>query len=238
MDVTDETFQTAVVASSDEVPVIVDLWAPWCGPCTTLGPMLERAVAATEGAVELAKVNVDDNPRDRPDLRACSRSRPSSPSRDGKVVDQFIGALPEAAGGRLRQQAGPGGQRGRPAGRPPATRPRCARPSSSSPTTGTPPRPWPGCCWTGATRPTSWPCWPASPRRPTAGRWPPRRAWPRAAWTCRADGAEVEDRLNGLLDRVRDDEAARQEFIDLLETLGPDDPRTNTFRRSLATRLF
>jgi putative thioredoxin len=51
-------------------------------------------------------------------------------------------------------------------------------------------------------------------------------------------GAEVETRLNELLERVRDDDAARQEFVDLLETLGPDDPRTNAFRRALATRLF
>jgi putative thioredoxin len=51
-------------------------------------------------------------------------------------------------------------------------------------------------------------------------------------------GNDVEDRLNALLERVRDDDAARQEFVDLLETLGPEDPRTNSFRRSLAARLF
>jgi putative thioredoxin len=51
-------------------------------------------------------------------------------------------------------------------------------------------------------------------------------------------GAEVEARLNALLEVARDDEAARQEFVDLLETLGPEDPRTNTFRRALAARLF
>src|ERR1700677_4458084 len=94
MDVTDDTFQDDVLARSAQVPVIVDLWAPWCGPCTTLGPMLERAVAATDGAVELAKVNVDDNPR-----IAQSFSVQSIPAvfaiREGKVVDQFIGALPE-----------------------------------------------------------------------------------------------------------------------------------------------
>ena len=80
--------------AAHEVPVIVDLWAPWCGPCTTLGPMLERAVAATDGAVELAKVNVDDNPR-----IAQSFAVQSIPAvfaiGDGKVADQFIGALPE-----------------------------------------------------------------------------------------------------------------------------------------------
>jgi thioredoxin-like negative regulator of GroEL len=58
-DVTDATFETAVVERSSTVPVVVDLWAPWCGPCRQLGPIIERAVAATEGKIELVKVNVD-----------------------------------------------------------------------------------------------------------------------------------------------------------------------------------
>ena len=94
----------------------MDLWAPWCGPCKTLGPMLERAVAATDGAVELAKVNVDDNPR-----VAQAFEVQSIPAvfaiREGKVVDQFIGALPEAQVSRLRAATGPGPERGGPAGR-------------------------------------------------------------------------------------------------------------------------
>src|ERR1700721_3670700 len=94
MDVTDDTFQTAVLARSVEVPIIVDLWAPWCGPCTPLGPMLERALAATNGAVELAKVNVDDNPRIAQSFAVQSIPAVFAIS-DGKVVDQFIGALPE-----------------------------------------------------------------------------------------------------------------------------------------------
>jgi putative thioredoxin len=53
-----------------------------------------------------------------------------------------------------------------------------------------------------------------------------------------SDGTEVEARLNALLERVREDDAARQEFVDLLETLGPEDPRTSSFRRALATRLY
>src|SRR5580658_8981879 len=95
MDVTDSTLQTDVLARSATVPVVVDLWAPWCGPCTTLGPLLEQAVAATGGAVELAKVNIDENPR-----IAQSFAVQSIPAvfaiRDGQVVDQFIGAVPEA----------------------------------------------------------------------------------------------------------------------------------------------
>src|SRR5580658_1772888 len=95
MDVTDATFQDEVILRSATVPVVVDLWAPWCGPCTTLGPMLENAVAATGGAVALAKVNIDENPR-----IAQSFGVQSIPAvfaiRDGKVVDQFIGAVPEA----------------------------------------------------------------------------------------------------------------------------------------------
>ena len=62
VDVTDATFESAVLARSDQVPVIVDLWAPWCGPCKTLTPILERVVASANGSVELVKVNTDDAP--------------------------------------------------------------------------------------------------------------------------------------------------------------------------------
>jgi len=61
-DVTDATFQTEVVERSKSVPVVVDLWAAWCGPCRTLGPILDKVVGATGGRVELAKVDVDSNP--------------------------------------------------------------------------------------------------------------------------------------------------------------------------------
>src|SRR5580698_8151053 len=94
-DVTDATFEQAVLARSSQVPVIVDLWAPWCGPCKTLGPMLENAVAATGGEVELAKVNVDENPQVAGTFQVQSIPAVFA-LRDGKVVDGFVGALPQA----------------------------------------------------------------------------------------------------------------------------------------------
>lgn len=96
MDVTDSTFQTAVLDRSHSLPVVVDFWAEWCGPCRQLGPVIERAVAARGGQVELAKVDVDANPQ-------LSRtfgiqSIPAVKAfRDGRVAGEFVGAQPPTA---------------------------------------------------------------------------------------------------------------------------------------------
>src|SRR3546814_19542705 len=63
IDVTDATFATDVVERSKSVPVVVDLWAEWCGPCKTLGPIIEKVIAETDGKVVLAKVDVDTHPQ-------------------------------------------------------------------------------------------------------------------------------------------------------------------------------
>ena len=93
-DVTDATFQTDVLDRSQDVPVVVDLWAEWCGPCRTLGPILERVVGETGGQVALAKVDIDSNPQVAAAFQVQSIPAVFAISQ-GKVVDSFIGALPE-----------------------------------------------------------------------------------------------------------------------------------------------
>ena len=91
-DVTDQTFMADVVEASREVPVIVDLWAPWCGPCKTLGPQLEAAGQAKKGAVRMAKVNVDENQMIAGQLQV--QSIPTVYAFwQGQPVDGFQGAL-------------------------------------------------------------------------------------------------------------------------------------------------
>jgi len=232
LDVTDATFESAVLARSNEVPVVVDLWAPWCGPCKTLGPILERVVGATAGAVELAKVNVDDNPR-----VAATFAVQSIPAvfalRDGKVVDQFIGAVPEAQVAEFVNRLVPvASEADLLVARGDETSVRKALELE------------PG--HVGAVEALA---------RLLLDRGEPAEALevlakiPESPETrvlaaearlagSEVDRGDVEGTLDALLERVHDDDQARQEFVDLLETLGPDDPRTARYRKALAARLF
>ena len=107
LDVTDATFKEAVLDRSHQVPVVIDLWAAWCGPCKVLGPIIEKVVAETNGAVELAKVDVDANPEIAQAFRVQSIPAVFA-IHEGKVVDTFVGALPEAAVREFVEKLAPG----------------------------------------------------------------------------------------------------------------------------------
>lgn len=233
VDVTDATFEQAVLARSHQVPVVVDLWAPWCGPCQTLGPILERVVAATSGAVELAKVNVDENPQ-----VAATFQVQSIPAvfalRDGKVVDGFIGAVGEAQVnefvGRLVVAPSEADQlvaKGDEASLRQALELEADHPGAVTALArlmldrGQPDE-----------------ALELLARVPEAGEAKALAAEARLARQDIPVGADPTTLLDSLLDRVREDEGARQEFLDVLETLGPDDPRAATYRKALAARLF
>jgi len=237
MNVTDQTFQADVLARSATVPVIVDLWAPWCGPCTTLGPMLEKAVADTGGAVELAKVNVDENPR-----IAQSFAVQSIPAvfaiANGQVVDQFIGALPEAQVTAFVQRLAPV---------PSEADTLAAVGDEVSLRRALELEPDHAAATEALARilidrgdaAEALALLQRLPETETS------RALGAEARLLEAgvdvsgtDRADMEAKLDELLGRVRDDDAARQEFVDLLEAMGADDPRTNEYRRALAARLF
>jgi putative thioredoxin len=93
IDATEETFERDVLQRSHEVPVVVDFWAAWCGPCRALGPVIEKAVSERDGKVELVKVDTDANPRISSAFRI--QSIPAVKAfKDGKVVSEFVGAQP------------------------------------------------------------------------------------------------------------------------------------------------
>ena len=96
VETTDQSFARDVIDRSHEVPVVVDFWAVWCAPCRQLTPILEQAVDALEGQVELVTINVDENPRTSLEYRV--QGIPAVKAfRDGRMVDQFTGALPPQA---------------------------------------------------------------------------------------------------------------------------------------------
>ena len=233
IDATDATFEQAVLVRSREVPVVVDLWAPWCGPCTTLGPMLERAVAATDGAVELAKVNIDENPQ-----VAATFKVQSIPAvfalRDGAVVDGFVGAIPEGQVQEFVARLAP------PASEADVL---AAQGDEASLRRALELQPDHVGAVVALVRVLL-------DRRDAEGALELLGRIPETA-DVRALAAEarlldqdvdlesdVSGLLDSLLDRVREDEVARREFVDVLETLGPDDPRTTRYRKALAARLF
>ncbi len=106
LDVDEATFESEVVLRSHQLPVVVDFWAPWCGPCRTLSPMLERQAIEAGGAFLLAKINVDDNPA--LSIRFGVQGIPAVKAfRHGEVAAEFVGAQPEAVVKRFIEQLAP-----------------------------------------------------------------------------------------------------------------------------------
>lgn len=236
VDVTDATFQTEVIERSKQVPVVVDLWAEWCGPCKTLGPIIEKVVGETEGKVVLTKVDVDSNPQVAQAFRV--QSIPAVYAiRNGEIVDSFIGAIPEQS---VRQWV---------AGLSPA-------PSEADTLAA---------AGDEASLRRALELEPDHAGAVVAlaqllaergdhddaltllARIPETAETRRVAALARVGAAgdaaavagdDVEQRLVDLLERVKDDDDARQQYVDLLELLGPDDPRTAQYRKSLTARLY
>ncbi len=233
IDVTDATFEEEVLQRSSEVPVVVDLWAPWCGPCRTLGPIIEKVVDATEGAVALVKVNVDENP-----AISASFQVQSIPAvfalKDGKVVDGFIGALPEPAVAEFVAKLAPApteadllvdeGQRD-------GTEEPLRRALELQPDHEGAILALAGVLIARGDPEEAIALLGRIPETPETRRLLAEARLASQQVDVAADG--VDGLLDGLLDRVAEDPTARQEFLDLLETLGPDDPRTAGYRKGL-----
>ena len=241
-DVTDASFQTDVLDRSSTHPVVVDLWAPWCGPCRTLGPILEQVIDETGGQVELVKVNVDENPQVSAAFRVQGIPAVYAVA-DGKVVDGFVGAQPEAQvrefvdrllPSEAEQQleallaAGDEASLRQILDQKPdhhdaivalaellADRRANGDSDEALALLGRIPE-------TPETRRV------AALVRTGAG----------ASAGAAGSGDEIAAKLDALLDQVKADDAARQEYVDLLEVLGADDPRTADYRRRLTSRLF
>ncbi|HEY6429363.1 MAG TPA: thioredoxin [Acidimicrobiales bacterium] len=233
--VTDDTFDAEVLANPR--PVIVEYRAQWCGPCRQVAPVLDSIAADYAGVIDLVKVNVDENPR-----IAQTFGVQSIPAvfaiANGQVVDQFIGALPEAQVAAFVQGLAP----------PPSEADTLVAVGDEA-SLRRALELEPG--HVGATEALARilidkgdgaGALAALQRIPETDIARALAAEARLLLAgvdvTGADSGGVEAKLDELLDRVRDDDDARQEFVDLLETMGAGDPRTNEYRRALAARLF
>ena len=232
IDVSDATFEDDVVKRSLTTPVIVDLWAPWCGPCTTLGPILEKATDDTNGQVVLVKVNVDENPSISQAFQV--QSIPAVYAlKDGQVIDGFVGAQPEHLVREFVNALVPSSEQQHldaliTAGDEESLRAAIElAPGHEGAIIAL--------CHllveTGR----------SDDALILLGRIPESEQTRKVAAAARLSEKPIDDydsKLASLLPSVKNDVDARQEFIDILELMGAEDPRTAAFRKQLTARLF
>lgn len=228
-DVTDATFERDVLQRSFQVPVVVDLWAEWCGPCRVLGPILEKVIGETDGAVALAKVDVDANPAVSAQFQV--RSIPAVFAvKDGQVVDGFVGAVPESQVRQFVAALAP------PASEADLLAAKGDEASLRAALDLEPDHPVAvlGLAQLLADRGDGEEALALLARVPETAEVRHVAALARVG----TGSDDTTSELDALLERVKDDEEARRRYVDLLELLGPDDPRTAQYRKALTARLF
>ncbi len=232
VDVTDATFEAEVLERSKSVAVVVDLWAPWCGPCKTLGPILEKVIDATDGEVVLVKVNTDENPGISQAFAVQSIPAVYA-MRDGQVIDGFVGAYPE----HVVEQFVAG-----------------LRPTEAESTIAMlieegsedslrqalelEPGNEDAIIALGdllVARGDGDEALALLERIPESDR---TRKLAAAARVGVVPDDDHDTTLAALLERVQGDDEARQQYVDILELMGPDDARTAGYRKKLTQRLF
>ena len=229
--VSDSTFDRDVVQRSKTIPVVVDLWAEWCEPCKQLTPILEKVIAETNGAVELAKVDIDASPGVAQAFKVQSIPAVYAMA-DGQVVDGFMGAQGEAQVREFVQRLG-------------------SAPAQSEVERLV-------AIGDEESLVAALKIEPDNPAAVTAlaallveqgevdtglkllERIPESAETRRITALARTGdiGDDVEATLAELLMTVKTDDDARRKFLDLLEVLGPEDPRSALWRRKLSTALF
>jgi len=233
IDVTDATFEADVIEASHQATIVVDLWAPWCEPCKALGPILETVIAETEGKVVLAKVNVDENPATSQAFQV--QSIPAVYAlKDGKVVDGFTGAQGEPAVREFIGRLGPTEAEI-------AIEQLLAAGDEASLLQVLELVPdhhvaVPAVAELLVARGENEMALELLQRVPETA--DVRRIAASARIEAPAEDDELDAKLNELLNRVKADDEARQEFVDLLEVMGPADPRVADYRKQLSMRLF
>jgi putative thioredoxin len=234
IDVTDEDFEQQVVEKSNEVPVVIDLWAPWCEPCKTLGPLLEKVIDAQGGKVIGVKINIDENPGVSQAFKVQSIPMVMA-FKDGQAVDGFMGAQGEPMLEDFIRRLLPSEEESQidllvAAGDEASLRSALELQTDHveavlalAELLVVDDRVEEGLSLLERIPESS------ESRRIAA-----------AARTSDSSGQsdEVDAELETLLTQVKVDDAARQRFVDLLEVMSPDDPRTSEWRRKLSTALF